>query len=103
VSGLVYLDGMPLKEGSLILLGEGGLPPEMFAVKDGKFEGQAKPGKKRVEIRAFRPGKDTQMGDKIIPGSPENYLPERYNTSSTITAEVTAEGINPSKFMSTLE
>jgi len=98
VSGTVYLDGQLLKEGSINLVGEKGTTPESFEIKEGKFEGQALPGKKRVEIRAFRQGKPTKMGDVVIEGSPENYIPERFNTSTTLTAEVSASGINPNKF-----
>jgi hypothetical protein len=98
VSGTVNLDGKPLPEGSLSLIGEGGAPPDVFEVKDGKFEGSAKPGKVRVEIRANRLGKPTKMGDTVIEATPENYLPSMYNTDSKIKADVTAAGLNPSTF-----
>src|SRR5262245_3719762 len=48
VSGTVTLDGKPLDDGSVSLIGEGGSGAETLPVKNGKFEGQAKPGKKRV-------------------------------------------------------
>src|SRR3954447_18796867 len=71
VSGTVMLDGKPLPDGSIALLGEAGGAPDTFTIKEGKFEGQAIPGKKRVEIRAFRPGKPTKMGDVTIEATPE--------------------------------
>ncbi len=98
VSGTVELNGKPLADGTITLVGDGGAVPETLDVKDGKFDGQAKPGKKRVEIRANRPGKATKMGDTVIPASPENFLPDKYNTASTLTAEVTATGLAPNKF-----
>jgi hypothetical protein len=99
VSGAVNLDSKPLESGTVTLFGDAGAVPESFPVKGGKFEGKAKPGKKRVEIRAFRSDKTPKMGDMEIEGaSGENYLPERFNTRSTLTAEVSADGINPSKF-----
>jgi hypothetical protein len=98
MSGTVELDGKPLDDGSITLSGEAGDVPETFPVKNGKFEGKATPGKKRVEIRAFRQGKATKMGDTIIEGGPENYLPDRFNTESKLTAEVGKDGITPSKF-----
>jgi hypothetical protein len=100
VSGTVELDGQPLKEGKITLLGEGGATPEgPFDIKDGKFEGEAKPGKKRVEIRAYKMGQPTKMGDKVIEASPENYLPAEYNTESKLTTEIGADGaLNPSSF-----
>jgi hypothetical protein len=97
ISGTVTVDGKPLPEGDIILTGEG-TAPETFQIKDGKFEGQAKIGKKRVEIHAMKKGEPTKMGDKVIEASPVNYLPARYNTESKITAEVTASGLNPNKF-----
>jgi hypothetical protein len=100
VSGTVELDGKPLDDGSISLYGAEGTAPQTFEVKNGKFEGQATPGKKRVEISAFRPGKPAMMGDKEVEGTggKENYLPSRYNTESKLTAEVTATAINPTKF-----
>ncbi|MCI0462189.1 MAG: hypothetical protein L0Z62_34995 [Gemmataceae bacterium] len=104
VSGTVNLDGKPLDDGSVTLFGEGGAVPEgPFPVKGGKFEGQAKPGKKKVSIHAYRPGEKTKMGDEWIEAGNVNYLPDRFNTNSKITAEVTASGINPNKFDVTRE
>jgi len=97
VSGTVNLDGQPLAEGQVTLLGEK-TAPETFTVKAGSFQGEAKPGKKRVEIRAFKLGKPTKMGDTEIEATPENYIPAKYNTESTLTAEVAAGGLNPNKF-----
>jgi len=98
VSGTVNLDGQPLDDGAIALFGEGGTGADSLPVKNGKFEGPATTGKKRVEIRAFRLGQPTPMGDEVIPAAPENYLPARFNTESKITVEVTAGGINPNKF-----
>jgi hypothetical protein len=99
VSGEVLLDGKALGTGTIALLGEGGATPESFEIKDGKFEGRARPGKKRVEIRAYAEGTPTTMSDMVVEGSGKvNFIPERYNKNSTLTAEVTASGLNPSKF-----
>jgi hypothetical protein len=98
VSGTVNLDGKPLPDGSISLIGTAGEVPVSIPIKEGKFEGQATPGKKRVEIRADRMGKPTKMGDVVIEATPENYLPERFNSQSTLTAEVSASGINPNTY-----
>jgi hypothetical protein len=99
VSGTVDLDGKPLPEGTVTLVGEGGTAPTKFDVKEGKFEGMASPGKKRVEIRAFKIGKPTKMATEVIEATPENYIPAAYNTESKMTAEGGAGGgLNPSKF-----
>jgi len=99
VNGTVTLDGAPLAEGDVLLLNSAGLAPDTLPVKGGAFQGMAKPGKVRVEIRSYRPAKPptTPIPQESTPG-PENYLPARYNTESTLTAEVTASGLNPSQF-----
>jgi len=99
VSGTVTLDGKPLDDGQVVLAHAAGHPPDVFSVKDGKFEGPAKQGKVRVEIRAFRPPapSPTPLQEESKPG-PENYLPPRFNTGTSLTAEVTASGLNPSQF-----
>src|SRR5688500_8553045 len=88
VQGTVYLDGKYMPEGDITFVGEAGRAPETLPIKDGKFEGPVAPGKVRVEIRANKMGKETKMGDTIIPASPENYLPAKYNSESTLTAVV---------------
>jgi len=57
VSGTVNLDGKPLDDGTLTLAGESGSTPDTLPVKNGKFEGQVKTGKKRVEIRLSAPAR----------------------------------------------
>jgi len=98
VSGTVNVDGKPLDDGSVTLIAEGGAAPDTLPVKDGKFEGQAKPGKKKVEIRAFRLGKKPDMPGADLEATKENYLPARFNTETTLTAEVTASGLTPNNF-----
>jgi hypothetical protein len=98
VQGTVNVDGKPLDDGSITLFGADGGAPDEIPVKDGKFDGRATPGKKRVELRAFRMGKETKMGDTVMPATKENYLPPRLNTDSKLAAEVSATGIDPSKF-----
>jgi len=99
VSGTVTVDGKPLNEGDVTLVNTAGLPPDIFPVKGGKFEGLAKPGKVKVEIRAYRPAPPptTPVPQESKP-TPVNYLPEQYNNATTLTAEVTATGLNPSQF-----
>lgn len=99
VNGTVDLDGKPLAEGTVTLIGESGTAPTKLDVKEGKFEGKVTPGKKRIEIRAFKIGKPTKMGTEVIEATPENYIPAAYNSDSKMTAEVGAGGgLNPSKF-----
>jgi hypothetical protein len=97
VKGTVSLDGKPLAEGqiSFITLGQ---VPEPVEIKDGKFQGKAKWGSRRVEIAAYRPypippSVPLSMHALMKDGK-ENYLPEIYHTHSTLTAEVQKNGNN---------
>jgi len=97
VSGTVTLDGQPMAEGTITLIGEGGAT-EQLPIKDGKFQGPVTPGKKRVELRSFKMGQPTKMGDQVIEATPINFIPATYNTESKITADVTGSGITPNSF-----
>jgi hypothetical protein len=94
VSGMVTLDGKPLPEGRLYFFDEKGLPT-VDDFKEGRFAFQLTPGTKRVEIRAF---------ELINPPPPapydpkRNYLPARYNTNSTLRAEIPASGMTDLHF-----
>lgn len=96
VKGKVELDGKAMNDGEAMFLLPGQVP-DTFPVKGGSFAGKAKVGKAKVEIRAYRPGKPNPMYPDKEP-SPENYLPAKYNTESTLTADVSASGANDFKF-----
>jgi hypothetical protein len=102
VSGTVNLDGKPLPEGEVTLVNAAGLPPDVLPVKDGKFSGPAKPGKVKVQIRVYKEGPPPPKdGTQPAPDSPPsivNTLPARFNDETTLNAEVTDGGLNPSKF-----
>jgi hypothetical protein len=92
VTGTVTLDGRPVPSGGITFQDvEGRLAPDHGEIKGGRFELRAKPGKKRVEVRASRevPAKKTEMGAYF-----EDYIPRRYNAESTLTADVTPGGAN---------
>lgn len=97
VHGTVMLDDQPLPEGE-ILFKIPGQVPAFTEIRDGKYSLQVKPGKKEVEVLAYRMGKDFDMGGVIIKGTKENYIPERYNTKTTLKAEITPEGPNEFHF-----
>jgi hypothetical protein len=96
VSGHVTWNGAPLEEGDIVLQpADGQGVPAAGKIYDGAFELQAKPGTKRVEIRAVRPGKfDPAMN--AAPMVP--YIPARYNRNSELKATVAATGENSLKF-----
>jgi hypothetical protein len=98
VAGTVTLDGRPLPDGDVLFVPlDKSLSPEAGKIKDGRFEFQAKEGKKRVEVSASRilPGGARGAGGEPVP---EEYLPDRYNSASTLTAEVTRGGPNQFDF-----
>jgi hypothetical protein len=97
VSGTVSLDGRPLPEGDIYFYP---LDPNISAdagkINAGQFAFRTKAGKKRVEIRASRviPGKQTPMGGPVR----AEFLPPRYNSQTTLTAEVLAKDANRFEF-----
>ena len=101
VSGTVNLDGAPLAEGEIYFVTKETGQIDIVPVKDGKFEGEAKAGSRRVEIRAYnietsKPPAD--MPDLKMEPSKTNYLPAKYNTDSTLTADVSADKPNEFNF-----
>ena len=96
VSGTVTFDGQPLTEGTVYFktVATGSL--DALAVKDGKFEGAAEVGDRRVEVNAF---KTKVVGTGEMKGEvKENLVHPRYNIDSTLTATVTEAGPNTFKF-----
>jgi hypothetical protein len=95
VTGTVMFEGKPLPDGDIIFLDpDNKVGPDAGKVVDGKFSFKAKAGKKRVEIRASRkeklpPGKTGAMGETEMN---VDYIGEKYNSKSELTAEVTAGG-----------
>lgn len=103
VRGTVTFDGKPVEEGTISLEPADGQGPTTGGrIVDGKYEllGAAAPkaGKKIVRIFAARktgrqvevPAVDTPtMVDEL-----ERYIPEIYNTQSTLSCEVSSQGTN---------
>jgi hypothetical protein len=92
VTGTVTLDGQPVPDGDILFHDfQGAHGPEHAKIKDGRFELRARPGDKRVEIRASRevPEKRTPMGPYF-----EDYIPKQYNTKSNLTAHITRNDEN---------
>jgi len=97
VSGLVSLDDKPLPKGRILFSANDGSPPEVLNIKDGKFDGKVKPGKKRVEIAAER---KTGRKNVFYPNEDEleNYVPARYNIQTTLSEDIPPEGKSGLKF-----
>jgi len=94
----VTFDGTPLPEGDIVFHdADKKVGPDAGKIKDGKYSFPVKAGKKKVEINASRleklpEGKKGAMGETELP---VDYIPERYNKNSELTAEV---GSGKSKF-----
>lgn len=96
VTGTVTLDGEPLETGQVLFLpvdGQG--PSDACPIVAGAFEGEVALGSKQVEITATKEVPAAQEG-----GMPDyiNLVPAQYNTSTTLTAEVTESGLEPATF-----
>lgn len=98
VTGTVTWEGEPVAEGDILFYPQqAGQHPDGGLIRDGRFEAKVKAGQHRVEIRATRdsPGRDNPQ---MRTPPREDYIPSRYNTESTLTAEVTAVGPNQLEF-----
>jgi hypothetical protein len=101
VTGTVTLDGKPLQEGRISFITPGQVP-ELIEIEEGRFEGMAKPGVRRVEIAAYRPVRiGPEVPEAIRPlmkDGKENYLPARYHRNSELTQTVAESGDNDFRF-----
>jgi hypothetical protein len=96
VSGAVKYNGDDVQAGSIRITAEDQSHNAGGTIKDGKYEAMVTAGKKKVEITATRdiPGKfvEPNPGEKVP--AREQYIPKKYNTNTTLTADITAA--NPS-------
>jgi hypothetical protein len=105
VSGQVKFQGKPLDQGGITFLGEDlGHGTGWSAIKDGRYSIPAKegllPGRYKVAVNSADPKNRTPD-----PDSPPGYLPvpkdriqSKYNSQTTLSADVTAEGTNTFNF-----
>lgn len=99
VRGTVTFDGQPVPEGTISFVPDDpALAPDAGPIEDGRFNVFVKPGPKRVEIRASRPVQFPDPNDPDAAALREDYIPARYNSSTELTAEVTAGGGNEFTF-----
>lgn len=102
VTGTVKFEGTPLAKGEIIFAPPTGGAPAMAEVANGKFELEAIVGKNRVEVRAMRQSKaapkNTGGPGSENAGRDENYIPDRYNDNTTLSAEVKSGEANKFDF-----
>lgn len=105
VSGTVMLDGKPLPDGFVTFVSPTEGQFEAFLVKEGAFAGKAGLGTRRVEIIATRnvqPVAAARGPEGPPQAVQENYLPAKYSTASTLSADVTESGPNVFTFELTM-
>ena len=91
VRGTVTFDGRPVADGVISFVPDNpALASDAGRIEAGRFHVYAKPGPKRVEIRASRPVQSPDPRDPDGPNLREDFIPPRYNTETELTAEVTA-------------
>jgi hypothetical protein len=97
VSGTVTFNGSPLPDGSIVFMPvDSHVAADAGTIHDGRFTFEAKEGKKRVEIRAVREVGEVikEMGVRAR----QSYVPARYNSETTLSAEVVPKGKNEFTF-----
>jgi hypothetical protein len=88
VTGQVTFDGQPIELGEISFVPvDGAGTSEGAVITRGEFSCEVHPGKKQIRIRASRPvpGKPA---DPLMGPPREDFLPARYNDSSTMTEEI---------------
>lgn len=96
VSGTVTLDAKPLAEGTVYFKTAATGAVDSMPIKDGKFEGRAAEGERRVEITAYRV---KVLGTGQMKGEvQESLVAKEYNAESTLTASVSPNGKNSFEF-----
>lgn len=102
VQGTVTYDGKPVKEGDILFIpNDASLAAEGGKIIDGKYEMVSKAGVCLVKISALNIDENTEW----VSGSPiaSNYIPERYNQQTILTADITADNDNQFDFALTSE
>jgi hypothetical protein len=98
VSGAVTFAGEPVGEGEIVFRSAAGSEASCAGrIADGRFSFRATPGKKRVEIVASREVKSApaESGETL---NLQMYIPEKYNSKSELSADVTPDGPNSFDF-----
>lgn len=98
VTGTVTFEGQPVEAGAISFVPtDGHGVSEGAVITKGEFNAVVTPGAKRVEIRASRPVAPS-ANDPDAKYLREDFIPARFNDSSQLTAEVSADHENSMKF-----
>lgn len=96
VSGTVALDGKPLPEGLIYFKTVATGDIDTLNIKDGKFQGPAGAGTRRVEFSVLQ---STSVGEGQMKHEiKKDILPPKYNVDSKLSANVDPQGKNEFNF-----
>lgn len=101
VKGSVTFDGAPVEEGRILFRKtDGDMKAYSAEIKAGNYSIETEAGKAAVEITASRPTGEFDTSNPDDPPQPigEMYIPEIYNSQTTLTAEVKTSGENTIPF-----
>lgn len=102
VQGTVTVDGANVEQGAIRFEPLDGIGPTAgTTIQDGRYRVLVRVGKKRVMIEAFRYVESKRVDsypgmDKVK--SADQILPAKYNTASTLEADITATSKGPLDF-----
>lgn len=95
VSGTASFDGVPIERGEISFAPvDLQQSPDGGVIENGKFKFQALAGAKTVRIRASRALPAERQDNPEMGLLYEDYIPAQFNSSSTLTANVTSSGAN---------
>jgi hypothetical protein len=92
VSGTVSFDGEAVSNGQILFLAiDKSSAPAAGRIEEGAYRIEASAGPKRVQIRAARV---VRQAPEAIGPEYQDYIPGRFNTESTLSAEVKPDNEN---------
>ena len=96
VKGTVKLDGKPMAEGEVHFVVTG-QAPSIVPVKDGAYAGTVAVGKNTVQVFSYKAGPPMTTDPSNAP-TKINFIPDRYNNTSKLSADVAEGGANDFPF-----
>ena len=96
VKGSVTFKNKPVADGEIYFI-ISGYAPNIIAIQNGEYAGTAKVGANRVEIRSWKDGPPLSTDPTNKP-TKVNTIPQEFNDSSKLTAEVASKAENTFSF-----
>lgn len=91
-TGSVTYAGAPVERGVVGFVDDATRASEGAVIENGRFTIRTRPGSFRVQIRGARPLPPDRQPPPPAPTCYEDFIPEQFNTASTLTVEVRASG-----------